>query len=134
MKKFIFTLCIAGIAGNALANEAAVNLVQRMYGEAAKGRAGIEVVAKYADSGLKQAIRRADASDMLCVGEDPMWGNQDPQTRAKVTVKSAGGNKVSASFKQYGQNVRRSYTVNCKGGSCKVSDVSGLKRELAQCY
>lgn len=137
MKKLIFVLLLSSIASGAFANNAAVATVQRMYTEASKGIPGITVVEKYADSSLKQVMRAADKyterTGYICTDADPMWDNQDPQEKAKVSVTSLGGNKVKASFKQYGKNVNRIYTLNCNENSCKVSDVSGLKHELIQC-
>ena len=137
MKKLIFVLLLSSIASGAFANNAAVATVQRMYAEARTGTAGFTVVEKYADISLKKAIRASnqytEQTGYICTDADPMWANQDPQEKAKVSVTALGGNKVKASFKQYGKNVTRIYTLNCNGNSCAVSYVSGLKHELMQC-
>lgn len=131
MQKLIFSILAAGLASSALANDTAkVALVKRMYQEARSDIPGIEVVGKYADGALKRLIQNRDGD---CLEADPMWGNQDPQTNARVNVSLLGNGKVRASFAQYGQRMNVTYTLNCSGSACKVSNVDGLKRDLQQC-
>lgn len=129
MKK-VLVICAALAAAPFAMADAGVNLVQKMYKEA-RYNAGIHVVAKYADGSLKKAIRNQGGD--ACVGADPMWDNQDPDTNAPVKVTSLGNGKVRASFVQYGQRQNVTYSLKCSGSSCKVANVGRLKQELQQC-
>lgn len=131
MKKFLLICAALSISPLASANDAGVTLVQKMYQEA-RHSSGIDVVQKYADAGLRKALRSQN-DDNLCIDSDPMWGNQDPDTDAKVNVRSAGKGKVRASFLQYGRRTNVTYTVNCSGSSCKISNVGRMKQALLQC-
>ncbi|MCF7521762.1 hypothetical protein L4G92_06845 [Neisseria sp. ZJ106] len=130
MKKLLTACAVLALTPAAWAD--GVALVQKMYQEA-RHNDGTSVVKKHADGALKKLIVRSEKSGELCVDADPMWNNQDPETAAKVSVSALGGNKVRASFVQYGERQNIVYTVNCSAAACKVSNVGRLKQTLAAC-
>lgn len=119
------------------ADSAEVGLVKRIYREAAaKPDGSMEILKRYADSSLKQAIRTIDRvgnQGESCLDADPVWNSQDPEITRKVAVRELGGGRVRASFKQYGSNVNVDFVVNCSGGTCRISDANGIKALARQC-
>ncbi|MFD1244561.1 hypothetical protein [Paralysiella testudinis] len=128
-------------ASLAMANDALkIKTVQSLYRSASQGVDSAVVLERNADASLKQAYRHADKVERqggMCIEEDPMFGNQDPQTKAKVTVTVLQNGLTQAKFKQYGQNQTINYKLSCTGNACKVNDVlnggSSFRQELSAC-
>ena len=116
------------------ADSTKVALIKQVYREAAaRPDNSLNILKKYADNNLKQAIRTGEKAEGVCLDADPNWNSQDPQVTRKISVTELGNGKVRASFTQYGSRVNVDYLLNCAGGSCKISDVSGIKSLMLKC-
>lgn len=116
------------------ADTAKVTLVKQIYREAvANPDSSMDILKKYADTSLKQAIRKSENAEEICLEADPIWNSQDPEITKKIKVSELSNGKVRASFSQYGSRVNVDYSVNCTGHSCKITDVDDFKNMVRQC-
>lgn len=124
MKQAITSLTVLAIAitpnlANANQTQQKINIVKSVYNEAKRTDDSMAAIMRHATPGLRNHYNRTTICD-----NDPLWGNQDPQTNAAVKVSNASNGRVKATFKQYGQTATNYFKFKCTGNTCKISDIS----------
>lgn len=133
MKKLIFAVSLAIASFQAAAETPQVELVKRIYREARQTENDVAILNKYADNSLKQALRIANRANM-CLDFSPIWGDQDYNSKAKISFTQNGNQVRATSHGAMSMNV--SYALNCNGNSCRITDIindgTSLKRYINQ--
>ena len=114
------------------ASDAQTAVVEKIYQQASVNSDSLAILKKHADASFLKAIAVAERKGAECMDSDPIWGNQDPQTNAKVSF-TRSGNQVTARFKQYDQMTQVRYALTCNGNQCAVSDVNKYKSQWSKC-
>lgn len=133
--KLVLTLSVLSISTAYAASDIQVTTIKSLYQQAKAKRQGMEILPKYADSTLAQALNvKAQYGEVCGTDHDVVWQSQDPEYNRKLTFTNLGNNqiKVNLGKSQWHQPNSVIYKLNCAGNSCKVSDVMEGNESLKQ--
>lgn len=114
------------------ASDAKIDFVENIYQTGKQLEKGDELIQLYADEGLQHAIKAREhwysknEGDMCeADGYDRMWQSNDSPYHRPLSFKNIGNNKIKVNLGkvQFYDASWVTYTLNCKGNVCKISDV-----------
>lgn len=145
----LLALAIASLPSYAAptADETAqIATVEQLYRLSAADHGTADLQA-YVSSAFKQVLDTVDTlaenEGLPCLEIDPIWGNQDPDYSAPVSVRMFQDGRVLAQFTQHNEpQPFVLFAVACHDRTCKIDDIYhsdnngdyySLKNELKQC-
>lgn len=143
MKKLILALPIVAMMTSNTAwanNSQKIAFVKKVYASSKANQDGTGTLRRFGTSSLIAQLNRQDrnwANDNYCgIGEDPLYGNQDPNYRLAVSYRVNGNGNVVATV---GGSYSATFALAKSGNSYKIDDVyyhgSSVKKMInADCY